>query len=319
MAKYAMEIYKLSKQSLVSISEKPFLLEKDIQILVEANIYDLFGYTFVSSEFAVSNYRLDSLCFDEENNSFVIIEYKKGSSYSVIDQGYSYLSTMLNNKAEFILEYNEKSESSLKRDEVNWANSKVLFVSPSFNSYQKNSVNFKDVPFELWEIRRFEGDLISLELHKATSKESIESVSGNAVIKSVSKEVKSSSEEELLAKTDQETISRWLQLKEQLLLADNTDMAIGQKYIKYTKHGKGVAYIKFRKSFFTVDIVRGNKKTDGSKSKNFFVIDDPKNLVQEKKFTWKSGVEGHRYKFTVKNSISLDYVEMLIKQKYKSM
>ena len=104
-----MQLFKLSKKSLISVSEQPFLLEKDIQTLVEANIYDLFGYSFVSSEFSVSNYRLDSLCFDEENSSFVIIEYKKGSSYSVIDQGYSYLSTMLNNKAEFILEYNEKS------------------------------------------------------------------------------------------------------------------------------------------------------------------------------------------------------------------
>lgn len=314
-----MQLFKQLKNSLVSVSEQPFLLEKDIQTIVEANIYDLFGYSFVSSEFSVSNYRLDTLCFDEENNSFVIIEYKKGSSYSVIDQGYSYLSTMLNNKAEFILEYNEKSESSLKRDEVNWSNSKVLFISPSFNSYQKNSVNFKDVPFELWEIRRFEGDLISLELHKASSKESIESISADSVIKSVSKEVKSYSEDDVMHKTNDETKNRWLQLKEMLLTADHTEMVVGKNYIKYTKLGKGVCYFNFRKSYFRVDIIRGNKKQDGSKSKNFFVIDDPKGLAEEKHHTWKSGDEGHQYKFAVRNNTSIDYVEMLIKQKYKSM
>ena len=46
-----------------------------------------------------------------KTNSFVIIEYKKGSSYSVVDQGYTYLSTMLNNKSDFVLEYNESTES----------------------------------------------------------------------------------------------------------------------------------------------------------------------------------------------------------------
>ena len=109
-----MAIYKLEKSDLTQVTEIPFLLEKDIQQLVESNIADMFGYVFVSTEFSISEYRIDTLCFDEETSSFVIVEYKKGSSYSVIDQGYSYLSTMLNNKAEFILEYNEKNNVSLK-------------------------------------------------------------------------------------------------------------------------------------------------------------------------------------------------------------
>ena len=62
----------------------------------------LFGLELVTSEFTLGKFRLDSLCFDFENNAFVIVEYKKGSSYSVIDQGYSYLSLMLNNKADFV-------------------------------------------------------------------------------------------------------------------------------------------------------------------------------------------------------------------------
>ena len=49
------------------------------------------------SEIKVKNFRFDTLCFDNETRSFVIIEYKKGTNYSVIDQGYSYLSTLLNN------------------------------------------------------------------------------------------------------------------------------------------------------------------------------------------------------------------------------
>ena len=61
------------------------------------------------------------LCWDEENNSFVIIEYKNSKSSSVIDQGYSYLSTMLNNKSDFILEYIESMDKSLKKENVDWS------------------------------------------------------------------------------------------------------------------------------------------------------------------------------------------------------
>ena len=61
----------------------------------------------MKSEFTLHNFRIDTLAFDEESKSFVIIEYKKDKSFSVVDQGYAYLSLMLNNKADFILEYNE--------------------------------------------------------------------------------------------------------------------------------------------------------------------------------------------------------------------
>ena len=89
-----MDLYKLKDSKLKSVETKDFKLEKDIQNIVESNTEDLFNLQLVKSEFTIQNYRIDSLCFYQESNSFVIIEYKKGSSYSVIDQGFSYLSTM---------------------------------------------------------------------------------------------------------------------------------------------------------------------------------------------------------------------------------
>jgi hypothetical protein len=91
------------------------------------------------------------MAYDNETNSFVIIEYKRDKNFSVIDQGYAYLSLMLNNKADFILEYNENQEKTLKRKDVDWSQSRVVFISPSFTSYQKEAINFKDLPIELWE------------------------------------------------------------------------------------------------------------------------------------------------------------------------
>ena len=111
-----MDLYKIKKDTLEPIDRESFKLEKDIQSIVEKNIETLFNLEFISTEFSIGDFRLDSLCYDNETDSFVIVEYKKGSSYSVIDQGYSYLSVMLNNKSDFILEYIEKTGKTLKKD-----------------------------------------------------------------------------------------------------------------------------------------------------------------------------------------------------------
>ncbi len=111
-----MALYKVIKDSEIEIiKEKPFKLEKEIQAITEKNLSKIFNLILVKSELSINNFRLDTLAFDRQSKSFVIIEYKKDKSFSVIDQGYSYLSLMLNNKADFILEYNENTKSNLKR------------------------------------------------------------------------------------------------------------------------------------------------------------------------------------------------------------
>ena len=54
---------------------------------------------------------------------------------------------MLNNKADFILEYNEKavniSATPLKRQDVDWSQSRVIFVTPEFTKYQQHAIGFR--------------------------------------------------------------------------------------------------------------------------------------------------------------------------------
>lgn len=133
----------------IDLNEKPFSLEKDIQIIFEKNLSSFINLQFVKSEFAVKNNRIDTLAFDEESKSFVIIEYKRSKNFSVIDQGFSYLNLMLDYKTEFIVEYNETKNKNLKRNEIDWSQSKVIFVAPSFTQFQKQSSSFKDLPIEL--------------------------------------------------------------------------------------------------------------------------------------------------------------------------
>ena len=151
-----MFLYKIDTNNKLSeIKERKFDKEIELHKLCENNIEKIFGLKFVRREFAVGSFRLDTLAYDENSKSFVIIEYKNTSNFSVVDQGYAYLSLMLNNKADFILEYNENCKETLKRNDVDWSQSRVIFVSPSFNNYQKQSINFKDLPFELWEVKKF--------------------------------------------------------------------------------------------------------------------------------------------------------------------
>ena len=95
-----MPAFQLSNGKLSQIKEKKVDLEKDIQSLTEKNLETIFGLQFISTEFHIENFWIDTLAFDPQANSFVIIEYKKDQSFSVIDQGVSYLNTVLRNKAE---------------------------------------------------------------------------------------------------------------------------------------------------------------------------------------------------------------------------
>jgi RecB family endonuclease NucS len=114
-----------ANNKLEPIREQEYKLEREIQKLTEDNLKTIFNLELIKSEFALNNFRIDSLAFDHENNSFVIIEYKRDKNFSVIDQGYAYLSLMLNNKADFILEYINKSNKEVKKESFDWSQTKV--------------------------------------------------------------------------------------------------------------------------------------------------------------------------------------------------
>ena len=315
-------LYKNSTGGLLELGRDRFPLERDIQGLVEHNLQTIFSLKFVASELTVDKFRIDTLAYDEENNSFVIIEYKKGHSYSVVDQGYSYLSVMLNNKAEFILEYNERMDQSLRRDDVDWSASRVIFVSQSFNSYQRNSVNFKNIPFELWEVRRFEGGIISFNQHQSESKEDISLVSdlsAGSVMATVASEIKIFEESDHLAAASQVCLALWEAVKSELNSWEDVTQTATKSYIGFKKNNTLFATVRIFKNHLNLDISRGNISADGKNSRNFFTADDPKAMLEERNWTHKSGVRGNAYLLKISKNEQLEYVKFLVKQKYDSI
>lgn len=113
-----MPIYKNQNNILTEVVEVAFQLEREIQRVFELNLETIMGLTLVKSEFTIKNKRIDTLAYDKQSNAFIIIEYKRDKNLSVVDQGFTYLSLMLENKADFIIEYNETLKQTLKRDDV---------------------------------------------------------------------------------------------------------------------------------------------------------------------------------------------------------
>jgi len=317
-----MDLYRISNNKLTQMERQNFALEREIQDIVESNVTELFNLQFVSSEFQIGKFRLDTLCYDEEQKAFVIIEYKKGNSYSVIDQGYSYLSILLNNKADFILEYNETQSENLKKTDIEWENSRIIFVSQSFNTYQKNSVNFKDIPFELWQIKRFDTGLISLDQLYADSQESIKSIASvdkQSVISEVSKEIKLFSEEDHTVKCSSDILEIWRKLRSKISEQFEISYVAQKYYLGVKKNSNLVCAVRFRKNKLELNIKRGNQSLDGIRSKGFFTFDDAKKIAKEASWTYSSGVQGFSYGVSLANADEIDYIIYLLKQKYETL
>lgn len=301
-----MPLFSIQRGKLKFIEEQSFKLEKEIHILCEDNLTEVFGLEFVRSEFTLNNFRIDTLAFDNQSRSFVIIEYKRDKNFSVIDQGYAYLSLMLNNKADFILEYNENCKNNLKRDDVDWSQSRVTFVSPSFTNYQKEAINFKDLPIELWEIKRYANHTVNfIRLQTSGATESIKTISKKSeAIKSVSKEIKVYTEDEHLTGALEEIKELYKKFKAAILnIADDITLKPTKWYIGFIAK-RNVTDIHIQKRALKIWINLNKNE-----------IDDPKGLARDVSNIghWGNG----DYELHASNDDNLEYIISLIKQSYK--
>jgi predicted transport protein len=299
-----MALFKIDGK-LKAIKTIPFKLEKEIQDLTERDLDSILGLDFVKSEFSMNGFRLDTLAFDNETNAFVIIEYKRDKNFSVIDQGYAYLSLMLNNKADFILEYNEIKSKTLKRSDIDWSQSRVLFISTKFTNYQREAINFKDLPIELWEVKRYENNTISYEkIEKSGAQESIKTISkSDNEIDKVTSEIKVYSESDHLANVSDETKDLYDKLKSAILNFDNVEVKAKAKYIAFVA---GSNFIDIHPQKKAVKIWLNLSKGD---------LDDPRGITRDVSATghWGNG----DYEIQITNDENIDYIMSLVKQSYK--
>ncbi|CAN5183833.1 DUF5655 domain-containing protein [soil metagenome] len=312
-----MPIYTVQNKKLKPISEKQFSLEKNIQSLTEDNLETLFGLTFVSGslnqEFSVrvqeQDFYIDTLAFDSAQNSIVIIEYKKDRSFSVIDQGFAYLSAMLNHKADFVLELNERLHKSLSKKDIDWEQSRIIFISPEFTNYQRNAINFKDLPIYLYEVRLYDNDLVEFDPIKPyRTTESIGSLSKDLTIQTVSKEVKVYSEDDLLQKVEGAK-ELYFDLKEKISQLDNSIIFHPTKtYVGIQKSGNWRIIV-------GVNIYQNKLLLDYTRSKPSDFNDPKKKLTYREKSM--KHLNQHVSMLSIESTEDVDYAVFLFEQAYK--
>jgi len=300
------ELYTTKNQKITPLKQKPFKLEKDIQKLVETNLPSLLNLQLVKSEFTVGKFRLDTLTFDTETKSFVIIEYKRDKNFSVIDQGFSYLSTVLENKGDLILEYQEQFGKTVKKDTIDWSQTRVIFISQSFSDYQIESINFKDLPIELYQIRQYENNTITLNRFQSRpTSTSINEVSKGSVIQKVKSEIKVYTEQDILDYGSDKTIELYHSYKSRILdLGNDIELKFNKYYIGFKRN----------KSNF-VDITVRNKWLKIWLNQKWGSVDDPKNISRDvsKIGHWGNG----DFEIKVSNDKNLEYILSLIRQSYE--
>lgn len=301
-----MALYKSLKNRLGNISEKPFRLEKDLQSLVEENLDGLMGLQLVKHEFSLKNRRIDTLAYDADTNAFVIIEYKRSKNYSVVDQGMAYLNLMLDNKAEFIVEYNESVGGQLKRSDIDWSQSRLIFVASGFTQNQKEAVNFRDFNIELYEIRRYDGDIVNVIRHAASgAAPSFKEVSGKSKgAQEINKELKTYTEADHFAQSSASSIELYESLKARILeLGDDVQIDPKKKRISF----------KETRIFCDVHLGKGALKLWLNLKRG--ELDDPKGIARDVSSLghWGNG----DYEVKLKNEDEIDELMPLIRQAYK--
>lgn len=287
----------------IELRQQDFRNEKELQNYFEANLSKILKYEFIDTEFSVGNFRIDTLAFDKESKSFRIIEYKNVKNHSLVDQGYTYLKLMLERKADFVLQYNIKTGKSLTLKDVDWSQSRIIFVSPSYTLYQLHAADFKNIPIDLIKIIKYENDIVDIEFIQKTSNVKIEDINIDSEQKQVSKEIKVYTEDDHFVNISQKIRDLYEILKEKILELDDIDIDVKKVYIAF----KGITNIVDVEAFknylvLTLNIKKGN-------------LQDPFNIAED---ISNIGHHGNGdYRVFIRSKDDIDNVIYLIKQSLK--
>lgn len=123
-----------------------FILQK-----VTRNNLEIFDLKLITSEIQYSRRRFDTLAFDENTKSFVIIEYKNKIDFNVLNQSFKYYKLLLSKPKVYIDRYNEVFNKDFNESDFEWDKSKVLIIGPKFSDKQIEYAKDPKWPFEIWK------------------------------------------------------------------------------------------------------------------------------------------------------------------------
>ena len=145
-----------------SIKEKDFSSEKELQNQIEKNLKPLLNIEFIDTEFTTSNRgRMDTLGWDVESNSPVIIEYKFDKSKEIINQLIFYYDWLLDHKDTFNRIVKEKIG---KESSVNWEDGvRLICIAKDYTEWDFSLITHLNVDIELFTYKYFSNENLILQ------------------------------------------------------------------------------------------------------------------------------------------------------------
>ncbi len=259
-----------------------FKLEKDLQTFVENHIPDILGeeYEFVCTEFSVGDFRIDSLAFNKETKSFIIIEDKKIESSGLIDQGLSYLKLLKERKNDFIMQYYKVKGILYTVDDIDMSQSRVVFFSPHYNKYQLYALDYQNIPFDLYKVTKYEEDIVFIDKIEKKSKQKLDNNLFGEIVSEESnvEDIKVYTEDDHLNDASEKIKELYEQLRDRILELGDIDIDVKKVYISF-KGLKNIVCVEVFKSVIRVIInMKKNTVYDSLNVLNCYITGDGRSI-----------------------------------------
>ena len=241
-----MILYKIIENKVKKISSKKFLSERELQKFVENNLEEIFELKFIVSEFG-TQFSIDTIGFDNTINSPVIIEFKENQSYSVIDQGFTYLNYILTHKGDLQLKINEVLKNNIT---VDWSQTKIYFIARNFNKFQIEATKFKGLPIRLVEYNLYEDNVIGFNFIETYQEANLKVITEKTkMLEKIEKEIKPYSLEEILKGIPDNTKNIFNSLSEKVMQIDSSVIVeTGKHGTIYKNNGLTFLYLDPKKT-----------------------------------------------------------------------
>lgn len=161
-------LFRIQQQRAAEIAGTGSDLERPLQSLIESNLSALLSVRLIASEYSTGKKhqgRIDTLGLDL-NNRPVIIEYKRKTGETVINQGLSYLNWLMDHQAEFKLLVLDRFGKSVA-DAIDWNRPRLICIASEFTKRDSEAIQQMTRNIQLIRYRQFGSELLLLELVNA--------------------------------------------------------------------------------------------------------------------------------------------------------
>ncbi|MFB5589548.1 DUF5655 domain-containing protein [Bacillus cereus] len=230
------KIFRLNENNVEELVGQALAVEKSLQTIIERYLDTFLGIRFLASEYSTGKKhagRIDTLGIDE-NNSPVIIEYKRSVNENVINQGLFYLDWLLDHKAEFELMVMRRFGEEVS-NAIDWSSPRLLCIAGGFTKYDEHAVEQINRNIELYVYKHYEDGLLLLDLVNATTAQTVH-INDDTTALTTNRNTKVKTVSDYLEQSNKQLINRFEALRLYMLaLGDDVQVKILKHYIAFKR------------------------------------------------------------------------------------